>query len=189
MNLIFPWKNGGQTAVQTAADNLVNLINFSLQRLSTELTDIDNQLNHSRYTAEEITAAMGEAGTVLLAYRAATLTYVEQLATILNITPNKIIPGPTFAEKLALLTDGGYLDGTTGIRVKGGDKEMKERWSPQVTSVLNLISLGTPGSTEITFTDFNDVPQTMTFDAFRQLMARFTVWFSTQFWTASNPLT
>jgi hypothetical protein len=101
-----------------------------------------------------------------------------------TITPDPLI---AFSEKLDNITKDGYFDATLNITIKGDNRAMTERWTPQSTSVLNLKSLGMPGSTTLTTYDYNDAPITLTFDEFQGLMARFTVWFSEKFAEAATP--
>jgi hypothetical protein len=101
-----------------------------------------------------------------------------------TITPDPLI---AFSQKLDAITAEGYFDTTLNVTIKGDNRAMTERWTPQSTSVLNLKSLGMPGSTQLTTYDYNDAPITLTFDEFQGLMARFTVWFSTKFAEAATP--
>jgi hypothetical protein len=101
-----------------------------------------------------------------------------------TITPDPLI---AFSDKLDNLTVEGYFDSTLNVRIKGDNRAMTERWTPQSVSVLNLKNLGMPGSTELTTYDYNDEPITLTFDQFQGLMARYTVWFSDKFSEAATP--
>lgn len=101
-----------------------------------------------------------------------------------TITPDPLI---AFSEKLDNITKDGYYDSDLGITIKGDNRAMTERWTPQSVSVLNLKNLGMPGATELTTYDFNDQPIALTFDAFQGLMARYTIWFSTKFAEAATP--
>lgn len=186
MNNLIPWKNNAESDVEKIAFNLVNIINFSIQRLNSEQLEIYEQLNHSAFTSEEIMSAMGDSRPIFTAYKLATQAYLTQLETLFG-APGAIAPTPTFAEKLQELTKSGYTDPVTGIKIKGGDEEMTRRWAPSITSILNMKSLGLPGTTPFQFTDFDDVPHTVTFDEFQQLMARYSVWFNEQFANASSP--
>lgn len=92
-----------------------------------------------------------------------------------------------FKVKLDALTQNGYTDAETGFKIKGDDRAMKERWTPQTTAVLNMKNLGVPGTTVMTTFDFNDAPIQMTLDQFQGLMLRFSVWFNEKFSQAAAP--
>lgn len=124
------------------------------------------------------------------AYIANKLPIYQQMCIDQNLylSPT-IVPDPliAFSQRLDNLTKDGYYDSTLDVRIKGDNRAMTERWTPQSVSVLNLKNLGMPGSTELTTYDYNDSPITLTFDQFQGLMARFTIWFSTKFAEAATP--
>jgi hypothetical protein len=102
-------------------------------------------------------------------------------------TANNGVTDPIMIEfniKLAELTACGYLDPVMGIRIKGDNRAMVERWTPQMVSVLNFLAMGLPTSTPMDTYAFNDTTVPTTMGDFQQLMARFAVWFNTQFATA-----
>ena len=92
-----------------------------------------------------------------------------------------------FNQKLDNLTKDGYFDETLNIRIKGDNRAMTERWTPQSVSVLNFKNIGMPGSTQLLTYNYNDEPITLTFDEFQGLMARYTIWFSNKFAEAATP--
>lgn len=93
----------------------------------------------------------------------------------------------SFNARLAVLTADGYLDPVLNIRIKGDNRAMVERWTPQTVSVLNFLTMGLPASTPMTTYDFNDGTVAITMGEFQQLMARFAVWFNAQFAAAAKP--
>lgn len=109
------------------------------------------------------------------------MTQEEKDAYIIENAPN-----PTFEEKLNDLTKNGYYDEILKVRIKGTNTEMTQRWSPATTSILNMKSLGIPGNTPFQFIDFYESTHVVTFDEFQGLMARFAVWFNTNFFVASQ---
>lgn len=188
--ILIPWKQNPQTESEKVAFNLINSINFSIQRISDEYTSINDQLNNNgKISSTTIVESMGDSGVVFTAFKSATEEYINKLAVILNTTYGNIViedPLVKFNRNLTELTKDGYTDSVLGFKIKGDDRAMKERWSPQVTSVLNMKSLGVPGTTVMTTFDYDDLPIQMTLNEFQEMMMRFTMWFNTQFMTAAS---
>lgn len=111
----------------------------------------------------------------------------EEVNIKLSASLSQVDPLTSFSQKLDNLTKDGYYDATLDITIKGDNRAMTERWTPQAVSVLNMKSLGMPGSTTLTTYTYDDAPITLTFDQFQGLMARYTVWFSTKFAEAATP--
>ena len=90
--MLIPWKPTPTDDNKTVAYNLINAINFSLQRLVAEQEQINNILYHSVQSTEDILANMGTDGSYWMNCYNESVTYVTRLAALVNKPITEIAP-------------------------------------------------------------------------------------------------
>lgn len=94
---------------------------------------------------------------------------------------------PSFDEKLLALTEGGYLDETTGIRLKATDREIAERWTPMATGIQTQLARGQiTESTNKVLLDYDGAPKVLTAGVALDVLGRLTAWFEQRFMEAAQ---
>jgi len=84
--LLYPWKPTPEDEKYRVAYNLINSINFSLQRITAEQKHINDILNNSSQSAAEIVNSMGNDGEVWMKAYNESVLFVERLVTLTNKT-------------------------------------------------------------------------------------------------------
>ena len=91
-NLILPWKQTPDDKNLTLAYDLINKINFSVQRIVDEQTHITEVFTNYGKTPDEIMTDMGEDAALWLNVYNATLTYIENISSLASKSVEDIVP-------------------------------------------------------------------------------------------------
>jgi hypothetical protein len=119
--LLIPWKPTPEDPSKTLAYNLINEINFSLQRIVKEQEHINDILHNSPQSFDDIITNMGEDGPLWMNVYNETINYITNLASFASKVPEDILPSIDIMTTTATLSK----DVGTGKLINSGDASGK----------------------------------------------------------------